>query len=314
MTLVAHAPKTVDSREARSGERPRRAWLRVPGGVLFVARVLATLWANKKSRVGLLILGAFVVIAVFAPIIAPYPASAEIFPPFRNPDALNWLGTTGNGQDVFSQMIVGTRSSLLVSLGAGLFATLIALTIGLVAGYRPGPIDEGLSFVTNLGLVIPGLPLMIILAAYIPSASIWVTVFVITITGWATGARVMRSQTVTLRSREFVTAAVFSGERLHRIVFREILPNMTALAAGSFFGAATGAVLAEASLQFLGLGSPTTISWGTILYWSQQNDALLSNQWVLVLAPGLAIALLAMSYSLINFGVDAVSNPRLREH
>ena len=117
----------------------------------------------------------------------------------------------------------------------------------------------------------------------------------------------------TLRTREFVTSAVFSGERMLRVVFREILPNMTSLVAASFFAAATAAVLAEASLEFLGLGNPTTVSWGTILHAAQQQNALLTGQWAMVLAPGLAIVLLMVSFTLINFGVDALSNPRLRE-
>jgi peptide/nickel transport system permease protein len=154
---------------------------------------------------------------------------------------------------------------------------------------------------------------MIILAAYFPSHSVWTIVLVVAVTAWATGARVIRSQAVTLRTREFVTAAVFSGERLFRVVFREILPNMTSLVAASFFAAATAAVMAEASLEFLGLGNPSTVSWGTILYSAQQQSALLTGQWLMIFVPGISIALLALSFTLINFGVDALSNPRLRE-
>jgi peptide/nickel transport system permease protein len=154
---------------------------------------------------------------------------------------------------------------------------------------------------------------MIILAAYIQSRSVWTIIFVVAFTSWATGARVIRSQASTLRAREFVTSAVFSGERLFRVVFREILPNMTSLVAASFFSAATAAVMAQASLEFLGLGDPNTVSWGTILHDAEQQSALLTGQWVIAFAPGLAIALLAMSFTLINFGVDALSNPRLRE-
>jgi peptide/nickel transport system permease protein len=209
--------------------------------------------------------------------------------------------------------VYGARVSLLVGLGAGAAATLVAVTIGLVAGYRPGVVDEVLSFLTNLALVIPGLPLMIILAAYVPSRSVWTIVIVVALTSWATGARVVRSQATSIRERDYVTSAVFSGEGLFRIVFREILPNMTSLVAGSFFGAATAAVMAEASLEFLGLGNPDTVSWGTILYYAQQQNAMLTGSWVLVFAPGLMIALLAVSFTLINFGVDALSNPRLRE-
>ena len=193
---------------------------------------------------------------------------------------------------MFSQLIFGARVSLIVGLVAGALATLVAVTLGLISGYRPGLVDEVLGFVTNLALVIPALPLMIILAAYLQGRSVWTIVLVVAFTGWATGARVIRSQTVTLRTREFVTSAVFSGERLFRVVFREILPNMTSLVAASFFAAATAAVLAEASLEFLGLGNPATVSWGTILYAAQQQNALLTGQWLMVLAPGLAIVLL----------------------
>jgi peptide/nickel transport system permease protein len=285
----------------------------IPGPLRFVARALRTLWSNRKARVGLVIIGVDILIAVFAPLIAPHSPTATTFTPYRGPSAANWFGTTGNGQDVFSQMIYGSRVSLLVGLGAGALATLVAVSIGLVAGYRPGPIDEGLSFITNLALVIPGLPLMIILAAYLQGRSVFTILLVVAFTSWATGARVIRSQASTLRNRDFVTLAVFSGERLFRIVFREILPNMTSLVTASFFGAATAAIMAEASLEFLGLGNPSTVSWGTILYYAQQQNALLTGQWVLVFAPGLAIALLAVSFTLVNFGVDALSNPRLRE-
>lgn len=286
---------------------------RLPGPILFLGRGIATLWSNNKARIGLIVLALFVLVAVFAPLLAPHSPTATTFTPYENPSSTNWFGTTGNGQDVLSQMIYGSRVSLLVGLTAGLFATLVAVTIGLISGYRPGPVDEVLGFVTNLVLVIPGLPLMIILAAYLPNRSVWTIVLVVAFTSWATGARVIRSQAATLRNRDFITAAAFSGEKLFRVIFREMLPNMTSLVAASFFGAATAAVMAEASLEFLGLGNPATVSWGTILYFAQQQNALLTGQWVLVFAPGLAVALLALSFTMINFGVDALSNPRLRE-
>jgi peptide/nickel transport system permease protein len=279
----------------------------------FAGRAFAVVWSNGKARGGIAVMTMFVVLAIFAPLIAPHSPTATSFPPYRGPDGENWFGTTGNGQDVFSQVIYGTRVSLLVCLASGALATVVAVTFGLISGYRPGLVDEVLSFVTNLALVIPGIPLMIILAAYLQGRSVWTIVLVVGFTSWATGSRVIRSQAATLRTREFVTSAVFSGERLPRVVFREILPNMTSLVTSSFMAAATAAVLAEASLEFLGLGSPTTVSWGTILYSAQQQNALLTGQWVLVLAPGLAIVLLMTSFTLINFGVDALSNPKLRE-
>ncbi len=285
----------------------------VPGPLRFIGRALRTLWSNGKARTGLIILGLIVLVAIFAPLIAPHSPTATNFAPYKGPSATNLLGTTGNGQDVFSQLIFGARVSLIVGVCAGALATLVAVTIGLISGYRTGLIDEVLSFVTNLALVIPALPLMIILAAYLQGRSVWTIVLVVAFTSWATGARVIRSQTKTLRTRDFVTSAVFSGERLPRIVFRDILPNMTSLVAASFLAAATAAVLAEASLEFLGLGNPSTVSWGTILFAAQQQNALLTGQWLMVFAPGLAIVLLMVSFTLINFGVDALSNPRLRE-
>jgi peptide/nickel transport system permease protein len=285
----------------------------VPGPLRFAGRAIRTIWSNPKARAGLIMLGFFICIAVFAPFIAPHSPTATSFTPYSGPTSTNWFGTTGDGQDVFSQLIYGSRVSLLVGFAAGALATLVAVTLGLIAGYRPGVVDEVLGFVTNLALVVPALPLMIVLAAYLQSHSVWTIVLVVAFTSWATGARVIRSQTATLRTRDFVTSAVFSGERLPRVVFREILPNMTSLVAASFFAAATAAILAEASLEFLGLGSPSTVSWGTILYAAEQQNALLTGQWLMVLAPGLAIALLMMSLTLINFGIDALSNPRLRE-
>lgn len=314
MTTTATNP--VPPTESPSGPvvaPPSRWEERLPGPVRFLSRSLRSLWSNGKARIGLVLLGLTILVAVLAPLLAPHSPTATTFTPYLGPNADNWFGTTGNGQDVLSQMIYGSRVSLIVGLVAGVIATLVAVTIGLVSGYRPGPVDEVLSFVTNLALVVPGLPLMIILAAYLHGQSIWTIVLVVAFTSWATGARVVRSQATTLRTREFVTAAQLSGEGLFRIVFREILPNMTSLVAGSFFGAATAAVMAEASLEFLGLGNPTTVSWGTILYYAQQQNAMLTGSWVLVFAPGLAIALLAVSFTLINFGVDALSNPRLRE-
>jgi peptide/nickel transport system permease protein len=285
----------------------------LPGPLVFLSRAFTTVWTDTKARIGIVILGCFIVMALVAPLVAPHSPTATSFKPYLSPRGSNWFGTSGNGQDVFSQFLYGARVSLLVGLLAGFGATLVAVIFGLVSGYRPGVVDNVLSFVTNLALVLPGIPLMIILAAYLPSRSVWTIVFVVTITAWATGARVIRSQAVTLRTRDFVTSAQFSGERLGRIVFREILPNMTSLVAASFFAAATGAVIAEASLEFLGLGNPATVSWGTILYQAQQQNSLLTGQWLMVFAPGLALALLGVSFTLINFGVDALSNPRLRE-
>jgi peptide/nickel transport system permease protein len=278
-----------------------------------ITRAVATIWSVPKARIGVALLLLFVILAVFAPLIAPYSATENTFGRSEDMSAAHWLGTTAAGQDVLSQIIYGARVSVFVGFTAGLLSTIIAVLIGLSWGYLRGFAAEVINFVVNLFLVIPALPLMIVIAAYLQNGGIGMIVLVVVITGWAWGARVLRSQTQSLRSRDFVTAAVFSGESPARIVFREILPNMTSLIVGSFFGASTAAILAEAGLEFLGLGDSTTVSWGTMLFWAQNSNALLTGQWVLLFAPGLCISLLATSMSLINFGVDGLSNPRLRE-
>ncbi|SBN62162.1 peptide/nickel transport system permease protein [Curtobacterium sp. 9128] len=294
----------------RTQEAPEQT---APSKLRSAARQFGVVWGNTKARIGIIILAVFVIVAIAAPLLAPYGASQNGFPRSQDATAAHWMGTTAAGEDVLSQIIYGARISVLVGAVAGILSTLVAVAIGLSWGYVRGWIAEVIGFIVNLFLVIPGLPLMIVIAAYLQNGGIAVIIAVIVVTGWAWGARVLRSQTQSLRGRDFVTAAQFSGEGATRIVFREILPNMTSLIVGSFFGAATSAILAEAGLEFLGLGDSSIVSWGTILYWAQNSNALLTGQWILLFAPGLCIALLAMSLTLINFGVDAVSNPRLRE-
>jgi peptide/nickel transport system permease protein len=271
------------------------------------------LWSNGKSRVGLVMLAVFVLAAVLADVLAPYDPKVTDYGSSLPPSSEHLLGTTAAGQDMLSQLIHGARTSIIVGVLAGLLVTVIALLIGLTAGYLQGWVDEVLSFVINLALVVPVLPLMITIAAYSPVRGLGLIVFVISITGWAWGARVKRAQILTLRSRDYITAARFAGDGTIRIVFREIMPNMMSLVVAGFLGAAGGAIGAEAGLEFLGLGDPTTVSWGTMLYWANNSGAMLTGQWIWLGAPGLCIALLLTSLTLINFGVDALSNPHLRE-
>lgn len=305
-TGSAGAPPPRDDAASSAAQRAPSRWTGL-------ARAGGTIWGNRKARAGVIILALFVVMAIAAPLLAPYSPTDNSFA--RNLDASweHWLGTTAAGEDVLSQLIYGARISVLVGFGAGGLATLIGVLVGLSWGYITGFAADVINFVVNLFLVIPALPLMIVLAAYLENGGIAVIIAVIAITGWAWGARVMRSQTRSLRSRDFVQAAKFSGERAPRIIFREILPNMTSIIAGGFFGSAIAAILAEAGLEFLGLGDSSIVTWGTMLYWAQNSNALLSGQWALLFAPGLAIALLATSLMLINFGIDGISNPRLRE-
>ncbi len=267
---------------------------------------------NPKSLIGLLLLLFFVGVAVLAPVLAPYSPKDTSFIPFGTGSAEHPMGTTALGEDVFSQLIWGTRLSLLVGLVAGAIATFVSVVIGLVSGYAGGILDEVLSTFTNIFLVIPGLPLLIIIAAYVNVEGVLPIIFVIAVTGWAWGARVLRAQTLSLRNRDFVEAARVVGEGGGKIVFAEVLPNMLSLIAANFFGAALFAVLSEAGLEFLGLGDVGIVTWGTMLYWAQTNQAFLLNQWAWMIAPGVCIALLGTSFALLNFAVDEITNPKLR--
>jgi peptide/nickel transport system permease protein len=208
--------------------------------------------------------------------------------------------------------VYGTRQSLVIALVAGLFATVLAVLIGVSAAYLGGLGDDVLSFITNVFLVLPTFPLIIILATYAGKGTLLVVLFVLVITGWSYGANQMRAQTLSLRNRDFLESARVRGERRTYIILAEVLPTMTSLIVASFLGAALYSVLTAAGLQFLGLGDPNSISWGTMLYWSQNQQALQTGMPLWSIAPGLCVALLGTSFALLNYAFDEISNPALR--
>ncbi|GAB3166328.1 ABC transporter permease [Myceligenerans halotolerans] len=267
---------------------------------------------NRKSVAGLVVLGLFALLAALADVVAPYgPLEKDYTALKQPPSAMHWLGTTHLGEDIFSQIAYGTRGVLLVGLTAGVLATVVAVIVGVSAGFLGGWRGESLSALSNVFLVLPALPLMIIVASQYDDPSLFLVAAVLAITGWAWGARVLRAQTMSLRSRDFVQAARANGEPLWRIITVEMLPNLTAVIASSFVGTVTAAVLGLTTLAFIGVIPITNLNWGTILYWAQQNGAFPDFWWWYVPA-GLAIALLGAALSLISFGIDEYVNPRLR--
>ncbi len=274
--------------------------------------VLRPFLVNPKARMGLLILWFFVMLAVLAPVLSPYSPHATIFSPGASPSWTHWLGTTQSGQDILSQMIWGTRQPLEIALGAGLLTTLIAVGVGISAGLFGAIYDEILMLVTNIFLILPGLVVVIVISSYLSSANNFMISLVITLTSWPWGARVLRAQTLNLKSKDFVKAATVAGETRFRLAFFEVLPNMTSLVASNFFFTCLYAVVTAASLQFLGLGNINTVSWGSILYWANNSQALMIGAWWWFVPPGLAIGLLGAAFALINFGIDELTNPRLR--
>jgi peptide/nickel transport system permease protein len=282
----------------------RRAWRAVQGA-------WHTLTANRKVAAGTAIVGLFLGVAVFGPLFLH--SDPDLYTPAINlpPSGAHWLGTTSLGQDVLSQLIKGTQTSVLWGFFSGMLVTLLSIVIGLVGGYFGGVIDEILSFLTNVFLVLPGIPLMLVIAAYIPTGPLTIAL-VVAITSWAWGARVLRAQTLSMRSREFVTAARANGETTWRAIFCEIFPNQTSLVAANFVSTMIQVILAFATLQFLGLGDTSQASWGGMLNLAYNQNALLAGQWWWFVPPGACIAILGAGLSLINFGIDELADPRLR--
>jgi peptide/nickel transport system permease protein len=268
---------------------------------------------NRKATVGLTIFVIFCVLAAFPELFTSvrHP-NALAFTPRLHPSGQHWLGTTGLGQDVYAQLVYGTRQSLIIALVAGFFATVLSVIIGVSAAYLGGVADEALSLLTNIFLVIPTFPLIIILATYAGKGTLLVVLIVLVITGWSYGANQLRAQTLSLRNRDFLESARVRGERRSYIIMFEVLPTMTSLIMANFLGAALYSVLTAAGLQFLGLGDPNSISWGTMLYWSQNQAALQTGLPWWSIAPGLCVALLGASFALINYAFDEISNPALR--
>ena len=270
-------------------------------------------WLHSwKISTGLGIVGFFVLMAIFGPLIARYNPSATGNAMIVAPSGAHWLGTTQSGQDVFAQLVIGSRPTLIVAFVSATVATIVSVAVGLAGGYLGGVSDELLSVLSNIFLVIPALPLVIGLAGYLPNKGDISVMLVIALTGWAWGARVIRAQTLSIRRRDFIEAARAVGESTPRILFWEILPNETAIVTASFLFTVIFAVLTAAGLAFLGLANVSEWSWGTMLYWAQNDSALQSGAWWWFVPPCLCIALLGTGLSMMNFGFDEIMNPRLR--
>jgi len=269
-------------------------------------------FSNRMALAGLAILVFFSLVAIFAPLIAPYSPTDINFTPMLPPSSAHLLGTTPQGQDIFSQLVYGTRATLMVAFVTAAAIALLQLLMGVFSGYVGGWVDSLLSSVTNIFLVMPGLVLLIILAAYLPQKGLSTIIAILAITGWAWGARVLRSQALSLRERPFVEAARMSGEGRWRVVLGHVVPNMAGVLVANFFGAALYAVLAEAGLEFLGLGNINSVTWGTMLYRAENGDAVLLHQWIFMLVPGFCILAVGTALGMLNFAVDQVANPRLR--
>jgi peptide/nickel transport system permease protein len=266
---------------------------------------------NRKAAAGVVILLVLGFVAAFPSLIAHDNPDAVIYVQNLGPSPQHLLGTTMLGQDVFSQLIWGTRLTLVIVVVVSAIATFISMIIGVTAAYVGGVTDRSLSLLTDVFLILPTLPLLIVLASYLPSGAISM-IIVLCITCWAFQARQLRSQGMSLRSRDFLLAARVRGERTLYIILAEIVPNMTSLLVASFLGLAVYVVGFAAGLQFLGLGNSSQLTWGTMLYYAQSAGALESGNTWWVLAPGVAVALMGAGFALVNYAFDEIGNPALR--
>jgi peptide/nickel transport system permease protein len=272
---------------------------------------VSAFWANRKARLGGALVGFLTLVAlVGAVVFDPTLTTNQLGPSLTEPNMTHWFGTTLQGQDVFAQTVAGAAPTMGYALLVGLGVTFLSILVGVSGGFYGGRIDQVLSLLTNIFLLIPGLPLMIVLATLLPAGPASIT-GVLIVTGWPWGARVLRSQALSLSRRPFIEAARLSGDGPLAIIFVHLVPNMASLIGTSFIGATTYAVGAQVGLEFLGFGDPSHVTWGTNLYWATNDQALLTGAWWTFLPTGLGIALFAFGLVMMTFALDEVTNPSL---
>jgi peptide/nickel transport system permease protein len=275
---------------------------------------LRLLLSNPKARIGIILVGFMITVALISPLISVSdPTAFNILATRQAPSWHHLFGTTDQGSDIFSQVVLGARRSLILGAAAAVLATVLATVLGVFAAYSGGIVDEVVNFLTNVFLVIPAIPLLIVISAYLKTRGLTTMILVLGLTLWSFEARILRAQALSLKNRDFVHAAKVSGESTWRIVFGELMPNMISRIAAAFVLVFYIALLVDAGLEFLGLGDSSHVSWGMTLYWAQVNSAVLQGEWWAFLFPGLALVLTVVGLVFLLAGIDEVSNPRLRK-
>jgi peptide/nickel transport system permease protein len=269
-----------------------------------------------KAKVGAVLFGFFVLAAIIGPLVTPYDPGYQNPAPslsMHAPNAAHLLGTTQSGQDVLSQLLTGIRLTMELALLVGVIATALSVLVGVTAAFLGGVWDEILLLLSNVVLVIPALPLLIVLLGYLPRTGQTATILVLSALGWPWGARVIRAQTLSIRNRDFIAAAGETGEHTWRIIVSEIVPNEVSLIAANFVNTVLFAIGTSVALAFIGLTNLSSWSLGTMLYWAESQQALPLGAWWWFVPPGVAVALMGTSLVLLNTGIDELGNPRLRD-
>ncbi|MDT0344242.1 dipeptide/oligopeptide/nickel ABC transporter permease/ATP-binding protein [Streptomyces litchfieldiae] len=312
MTNISPLTGSADEGAPLAGTASEPAGKPVKQGRASGMRALLPSWSPKLA-IGLFLVLGIGLFGIFGPMLVGDPNAINNIG-MTEPSGDYWLGTTQTGQDVLAQLAHATRGSLQVGLVVGILATVLSAFFGIIGGYAGGAVDEGFNLFSNVMLVIPGLPLVIVIAGFVPAEDRgwWTVALVLAVTSWAASARVLRAQTLSLRNRDYVAAARVAGEKRWRIVTVEILPNLLPLLASQFVFAIIAAILSEAGLSFLGLGASNSHTLGTMLFFAQNGFALQYEAWWWFGPPGLVIALFGCGLSLINFSIDEIINPKLR--
>ncbi len=277
-------------------------------------RVWRYVAGDPLGRAGLAMFVLVLLIAVAAPLIFPFDSAAVATGSaalLRAPSGAHWLGTDELGRDVFREFGSAAHVSLLVGLAATAISMVLGASIGIVAGYFGRWADTALMRITDFFLVLPQLPLVIALAAFF-GQNIGIIILVIGMTGWPATARIVRSQVLSLRERQFVTRVRSLGTSNLRILRVHILPNVLPLIFANTVLVIGGAILAEATLSFLGLGDPVQVSWGTMLHFAFESGAIGRGAWWYFVPPGAGIVLVVLAFTLTGHAIDQALNPRLR--
>lgn len=296
----------VDTSEPPDSPKPRKKIGRIRE-FLFFART------DRKIFISLVIIISLALVALIGPMLRDYGPNEYIGPPMQPPSSEYWFGTTTFGQDVFVQFVHGLGATFFVGIVGGGLASLIGMTVGFVAGYRGGWIDEMLNMLTNVVLVIPTLLVLIIIVAYVNARGLLVEAVFIGFTAWPWAARAIRAQTLSLRSRDFVDLARLTGVGTRKIITGEIAPNMSSYLMLTFILLFGNAVLIAATLDFIGLGPTEGISLGLMMNNAVLWSALQLGLWWWFVPPGIGIVLIVGSLYVMNVGLDQVFNPRLRK-
>jgi len=271
------------------------------------------LGSNRKFVIGFVLLLIVVIAGLLPPVLGIHFPEFGSAPSFRKPSAQFPLGTDGLGRDLLVVLLYSIQTSLYIGFLAGGFGTVLGLTVGLISGYRGGAVDDVLRSLIDIFLVIPLWPILILISASVKSLTIPLMAGLLAAFSWQGSARTIRAQALSLKEREFVSIAQLSGLRTLEIVFAEILPNMIPFVAAGFVMSVTGAILAEVSLEVIGLAPPKATSVGLMLYWAQQYSATVKGWWWWAIPPILVLILIFTSLYLIMTGFDEISNPRLRK-